>query len=120
MTDSEQLRIFSRNLNYYIAQSGKQQKEIAKDLGYNYKTFNGWCTGRILPRMGKVQKIADYLGIGKSDLLDDKFTQTPTATDQFTDLFNLLDLTDQQTILNNMRFLLANDKYTQKKEYRIG
>lgn len=72
MTDEEQKRIFSKNINYYISQSGKQQKEIAKDLGYSPTTFNTWCVGKIIPSAGKVQKIADYFGIGKSDLLDDK------------------------------------------------
>lgn len=72
MTDEEQKKIFSKNMNYYINQSGKQQKEIAKDLGYNPTTFNTWCVGKIIPSAGKVQKIADYFGIGKSDLLDDK------------------------------------------------
>lgn len=72
MTDDEQKRIFSRNLNFYIAQSGKQQKEIAKDLGYSPTTFNTWCVGKIVPSAGKIQKIADYFNIGKSDLLDDK------------------------------------------------
>lgn len=72
MTEEEQKKIFSKNINYYINQSGKQQKEIAKDLGYNSTTFNTWCVGKIIPSTGKIQKIADYFGIGKSDLLDDK------------------------------------------------
>ena len=72
MTDEEQMRIFSKNINYFIAQSGKTQKEIAKALGYNATTFNTWCVGKVLPRAGRVQKIADYFGISKSDLLDDK------------------------------------------------
>lgn len=72
MKDEEQNKIFSKNLNYYISQSGKQQKEVAKDLGYSPTTFNTWCMGKIIPGMGKVQKIADYFNIGKSDLLDDK------------------------------------------------
>ena len=72
MTDEEQKKIFSKNINFYINQSGKQQKEIAKDLGYSSTTFNTWCVGKIVPSAGKVQKIADYFGIGKSDLLDDK------------------------------------------------
>jgi len=66
------MRIFSKNINYFIAQSGKTQKEIAKALGYNATTFNTWCVGKVLPRAGRVQKIADYFGISKSDLLDDK------------------------------------------------
>lgn len=72
MTDEEQKKIFSKNLNYYINKSGKQQKEVAKDLGIIPSTFNTWCVGKILPRTGKIQSIADYFKIGKSDLLDDK------------------------------------------------
>lgn len=72
MTEEEQKRIFSKNLNYFINQSGKQQKEIASDLGYSPTTFNTWCVGKIIPNTGKIQKIADYFNIGKSDLLDDK------------------------------------------------
>ena len=72
MTDSEQKKIFSKNLNYYVTQSGKQQKEVAKDLGYSATTFNTWCVGKIIPSAGKIQRIADYFNIGKSDLLDDK------------------------------------------------
>lgn len=72
MTDSEQRRIFSKNINRYIAESGRMQKDIAKDLGYAPTTFNNWCVGKVLPSLGKVQRIADYFGIGKTDLLDDK------------------------------------------------
>ena len=70
MTDNEQKRIFSANLRMYVDRSQKQQNEIAKALGFNQKTFNGWCKGLSIPTMGKVQAIADYFGIGKSDLLD--------------------------------------------------
>ena len=72
MTDEEQKKIFSKNLSSYVYTSGKQQKEIAEELQFNQKTFNGWCNGLSMPTMGKVQKIADYFNIGKSDLLDDK------------------------------------------------
>lgn len=79
MTDSEQTRIFAKNLRSYVDASGKQQKEIAKDLGFAYQTFNGWCKGVSFPSMDKVQKIADYFRIGKTDLLDEKhdFSQDP-------------------------------------------
>lgn len=77
MTEDEQKRIFAKNLNYYISLSGKQQKEIANDLGFQPTTFNTWCTGKIIPGMGKVQKIADYFKIGKSDLLDDRLNSDP-------------------------------------------
>lgn len=75
MTDDEQKKIFAKNLSRYITLSGKDQKEVAKELGFAPTTFNTWCVGKIIPSMGKVQKIADYFGIGKSDLLDDKYSE---------------------------------------------
>lgn len=72
MTEDEQLRIFSKKLNFYIQQSGKQQKEISDALGFPATTFNTWCKGKVMPKMGKVQALADYFGVLKSDLLEEK------------------------------------------------
>ncbi|MDR2889236.1 MAG: helix-turn-helix domain-containing protein [Lachnospiraceae bacterium] len=72
MSDDEQKRIFAKNLNRYISSSGKTQKEIADRLDVSPQTFNTWCQGIALPRMGKVQALADYFGILKSDLIDAK------------------------------------------------
>lgn len=72
MTDAEQKKIFSKNLNHYIAISQKTQKEIASAIEVSPQTFNTWCQGIAIPRMGKVQRLADYFKIGKSDLIDDK------------------------------------------------
>lgn len=77
MTEDEQRKIFAKNLNYYISLTGKQQKEIAKDLQLSPTTFNTWCKGKIMPRMGKIQMLAEYFHIGKSDLVDDKLDSDP-------------------------------------------
>lgn len=72
MTDEEQKKIFSKNLNHYISLSNKTQKEIADSIDVSPQTFNTWCQGIAIPRMGKVQRLADYFNVGKSDLIDDK------------------------------------------------
>lgn len=72
MTDIEQKQIFSKNLNRYLAISNKTQKEVADSIHVSPQTFNTWCQGIALPRMGKVQLLADYFGIEKSDLIDNK------------------------------------------------
>lgn len=76
MTDNEQKRIFARNLNHYININKKQQNEVAKAIGEKPTTLNMWANGRSMPSVGKIQKIADYFGIGKSDLTDDKTDMT--------------------------------------------
>ena len=72
MVKDKQKAIFSENLNSYIAKSEKTQLEIAKSIGVSPQTFNTWCKGVAIPRMGKVQALADYFNINKSDLIEDK------------------------------------------------
>lgn len=77
MTDNKEKRIFAKNLNYYISLNGKLQNEVAKDIGENPSTLNMWCKGNSMPGLAKVQKLADYFKIGKSDLLDEKLDSDP-------------------------------------------
>ncbi len=72
MVKDKQKAIFSENLNSYIAKSEKTQLEIAKSIGVSPQTFNTWCKGIAIPRMGKVQALADYFNINKSDLIEEK------------------------------------------------
>ena len=72
MSDEMQKTIFSKNLNHLLHLSGKTQKEVADAIGVIPTTFNSWCQGISLPRMGKVQALADYFGVSKSDLIDDQ------------------------------------------------
>lgn len=72
MSEHEQKAIFTKNLNKYLSRSEKTQKEIAEAIGVSPQTFNTWTQGIAIPRMGKVQLLADYFGIQKSDLLEEK------------------------------------------------
>ncbi len=67
-------KIFARNLTRYIAQSGRTQKELADMLGVAQSTFNNWCTGVRYPRMDKVEQLARYFNIKKSDLIEEKLS----------------------------------------------
>jgi len=50
---------------------GKTQAEVARYLKVSPQTFNTWMQGLALPRMGKVQALADYFRISKADLIDE-------------------------------------------------
>lgn len=68
--------IFSKNLNKYLKLNGKTQVDIVHDLGFNKSAVSTWCNGTRLPRMDKVDSLAKYFGINRSDLIeDDKDTQ---------------------------------------------
>ena len=92
MTDEEQKRIFSNNLNRYILKSGKQQKEVAEAIGANTSTFNMWCKGNSMPGTGKIRALADYFRIGMSDLTDLKENQDPDI--EFGDVITKIEQSD--------------------------
>lgn len=72
MTDKEQRDIFSKNLRHYLYINQKSQKEVADAISVSTQTFNTWCQGIAIPRMGKMEALANYFGIKKTDLIEDK------------------------------------------------
>jgi len=66
-----QRKIFAKNLNYYMERSGKNTADLAADLSFPFSTVSDWVHGKKYPRMDKVQAIADYFGIMKSDLTEE-------------------------------------------------
>lgn len=75
LEDSEQRRVFSNNLQKYVNMSGRTQKDIAIDLDVNPPTFSMWIKGKAMPSVSVIRKIADYFGIGITDLVDEKQPQ---------------------------------------------
>lgn len=70
MSDEERKKIFSQNLNNILRLKRKSQIEVANAIGVSQQTFNTWCRGVALPRMGKVQLLADYFNINMANLLE--------------------------------------------------
>lgn len=75
MSEEDYKKIFSKNLNKYMELNGKTQQDLINDLGLSSSTISNWCTGLKLPRMGKIQLLADYFHINKSDLIENKSHQ---------------------------------------------
>ena len=81
----EHKEVFSRNLQKYMALNGKSRKEVCKALGYSYFTFSDWVNGKKMPRMDKVEQLANYFGIKKSDLIEEPKKEQPTGFDGLSD-----------------------------------
>ena len=71
MTDEKQKLLFSSNLSRLIEERNLKQAEIAEYIGVSPQTFNTWVKGIAFPRMGKVQKIADFFNVPKSYLIEE-------------------------------------------------
>jgi transcriptional regulator with XRE-family HTH domain len=62
--------IFAKNLAFYLERSGKDQREVAEVLGVAPSTFNEWMKAKKYPRIDKIEMLANYFGILKSDLIE--------------------------------------------------
>lgn len=47
------------------------QSELAKIAGATNKAVSTWENDKATPRMGAIQKIADYFGVAKSTVIED-------------------------------------------------
>ena len=77
----EHKEVFSKNLQKHMALNGKSRKEVCQALGYSYFTFSDWINGKKMPRMDKVEQLANYFGIKKSDLIEEQKKEQPTEYD---------------------------------------
>ena len=59
------------------------QKELGAIAGVSDKAVSTWENGTKEPRMGAIQRLAEYFGIPKSTLLDDTDTPSPAIDTRF-------------------------------------
>jgi transcriptional regulator with XRE-family HTH domain len=112
MTDDKYKKLFSKNLNYYMTLKGKTQTDIINDLDINKSAISSWCNGTRLPRMNKVQLLADYLNINVSDLIEgscenNNYFEFITEDDS---MFPLLDVGDIALIYKQNKIDATDNK----------
>ena len=64
--------VFAKNLRKYMERSGKTQKDMAGIVGVSTATFSEWINAKKYPRIDKIEIMADYFGILKSDLIEEE------------------------------------------------
>lgn len=63
--------IMAKNIQYYMDLHGKTRNELCKALDIKYTTLTDWVKGNSYPRIDKIELMAHYFGIEKSDLVED-------------------------------------------------
>ena len=64
--------IMGQNILYYMNQMGLERKDFAKAINVPYSTLVEWINGNAYPRIDKIQRMADYFGIEKADLVESR------------------------------------------------
>lgn len=72
MPTENQKKTFAKNFSHYLEAKGVTRADVSRFLGYPETTLANWANGVNYPRIDKIQELADFFGIKKSDLIEDK------------------------------------------------
>ena len=64
--------IMAKNIRHYMEKYNKTRQEMCDALGVKYTTFTDWVKGNSYPRIDKIELMANYFGISKADLVEDR------------------------------------------------
>lgn len=74
-------RIFAKNLNSIMEECDRTPSDIVNLLGVSKSTVSSWRNGEKMPRMDKIEALANYFGCLKSDLIEQKSLRAPEVTE---------------------------------------
>lgn len=71
-TAQQMKEIMAKNIQKFLDKKGVDQTEMANALEFPESTVSNWMTATTYPRLDKIQAMADYFNIYRSDLIEDK------------------------------------------------
>ena len=112
MSDNSELnkKIFAKNLNYYMTTNNKTQSDLVTDLNLTASTVSDWANGKKYPRVDKMQLLADYFGILRSDLTEEH------ETSKMTDDIELQEYLEELKNRSELRMLFSLTKGATKED----
>ena len=82
MSDLGNKKIMAENIQHYLNKKGITRYKLADDLGLSYTTLSSWLQGKYYPRIDKIEKMANYFGVDKSDLVERRTPNNITKIDR--------------------------------------
>jgi transcriptional regulator with XRE-family HTH domain len=70
MSDLGNKAIMAENIQRLMDSRGIDRNKICADLGLKYTTFTDWVKGNTYPRIDKIELLANYFGVPKSELVE--------------------------------------------------
>lgn len=120
MSDLGNKEVMAKNISYYMNLHGKTRADVSRELHIKYTTLTDWIKGNTYPRIDKIELMARYFGIEKSDLVESKdsavkkITVTSSESDLL-DAFSVLNNTGQLEAIKRVRELSHIQEYVEKE-----
>ncbi|WP_050226102.1 XRE family transcriptional regulator [Streptococcus pneumoniae] len=68
------------NIKRLLSAKGLNPRQLAIALDFKYTTVNDWVNAKTYPRIDKIEMLANFFNVSKSDLVENKNAETPTTS----------------------------------------
>ena len=113
----ENKEIFANNLSFYMKQKGVDRNTLCEDLDLKYTTVRDWLKGITYPRIGKIELLANYFNINKSDLIENKIStaQSDSLLEKITNTARKLNTDNKKIVLRTSEELWESQNEEETK-----
>ena len=114
----ENKEIFANNLSFYMNQKGIDRNTLCADLDLKYTTVRDWLKGITYPRIGKIELLANYFNINKSDLIENKIATAQSSDyllEEITNTARKLNTDNKKIVLRTSEELLESQNEEETK-----
>lgn len=70
MSEQELNEIIAQNITDLLESRGKTQFDLAEYMEVSQATISNWCNGIKMPRMDKIDRICEFFGVKRSQLME--------------------------------------------------
>lgn len=105
MSDLGNKQILAHNLLRLMQEKQIDRQKLCNDLGFKYSTVSEWLSAKKYPRIDKIELMANYFGVQKSDLIENFYIKKLTKD-------------TSHTTNNNIAFPLSNHEQKVVTAYR--
>lgn len=87
--------VMAKNIRRYMKEKGINAKDLSKAIGVPYTTVLSWANSEYYPRIDKIDKMSEYFGCLKSDLIEEQKKEPAGADELSSTKRELLDLVSE-------------------------
>ena len=116
-------KIMSDNIKRHLSKKSLNVKEFSEIMEFKYTTVLDWVNAKTYPRIDKIELMARYFGVDKSDLIEEHI-EFPSTLSEITKISSQLEEPRQQVVLDTASSQLKEqeeqNKVKQIEDYRLS
>lgn len=107
-------KIMANNIRRHLDSLGLNVKDFAALMNFKYTTVLDWVNAKTYPRIDKIELMANYFKVDKSDLVE-QYTPSTSLLQQINDTVVRLTPPNQKIVLQTSEELLENQNEEETK-----